>query len=262
MPLTLQKAETIEAVFFLAHPDDEFGVFEWIRRARLENKRCLFIFCTTTKKMCEQRKRESLAVLSFFGVTEKECVFLSDFQNVEDGKAYEFADSLYQIIAKILDQLPNLNSIHIPAFEGGHQDHDLLHGLVCLAAQKYQQHTEIWQSFLYNAWETGFIFFKVCNIIDRENREVSLLRIPILSRLSYIFLCLQYRSQWRTWIGLLPFLALHYLRKGREAHVKVKSRSLEHLWQRPHKGMLLYERRKLCSFKDVQFALKNINQRH
>lgn len=260
MRLELHHSKTIESIFFLAHPDDEFVVFERIRRLRLENSRCLFVFCTKTKEISERRKIESLKVLSYFGITEEECIFLSDFVNIEDGRAYEFADSLYQIITNIFDKLPNLNFIHIPAFEGGHQDHDLLHGLVCLAAHRHQLRAEIWQSYLYNAWRTGCIFFKVCNIIDKEDYQKIIMRIPILYRIKFLFLCLQYQSQWRTWIGIFPFLCLHYLRNGNEAHVEVKAGSYEHLWQRPHAGELLYEKRKVCSFKNVQFALKKINQ--
>lgn len=262
MRLVLHHAETTESIFFLAHPDDEFGIFERIRRLRLENTRCLFVFCTKTKKISGRRKIESLKVLSYFGVAEEECIFLSDFVNIEDGRAYAYADCLFQIITKIFNQLPNLRSIHIPAFEGGHQDHDILHGLVCLATQKHQLQAEIWQSFLYNAWNTGWIFFKVCNIIDEDSHQKITLKIPIFFRIIYLFLCLQYQSQWRTWIGILPFLSFHYLRNGNETHVKVKASPPVHLWQRPHPGKLLYESREVCSFKKVRFALKNISRRY
>jgi len=258
MNLALHRAETIETIFFLAHPDDEFSIFERIRRIQLENSRCLLVFCTKTKDISERRKIESLRVLSFFGISDQECIFLSDFINIEDGKAFEFADKLYKIITKIFNQLPNLNSIYIPAYEGGHQDHDLLHGLVCLAAQNCQPRAEIWQSFLYNSWRSSFIFFKVCNIIYKESNQINLLRIPFLYRLTYLVLCLRYQSQWRTWVGLLPFLGIHYLFNGNEAHMKIKEGAPEHLWQRPHSGKLLYERRNLCSFNVVQLALRKV----
>ena len=55
-----------------------------------------------------------------------------------------------------------------------------------------------------------------------------------------------------TWIGLFPFVALHYLVEGVEQTQPV---SLARLEQRPHAGALYYEKRRFFTWPRMQAAL-------
>jgi hypothetical protein len=72
------------------------------------------------------------------------------------------------------------------------------------------------------------------------NGDVTVLRYGMGKRLAYTLHCLRYASQWRTWIGLFPFVALHHLLRGRQS-----SQALDpaRLATPPHAGPPLYERR-------------------
>ena len=260
MKITINNRNEIEFVFFFAHPDDEFGAFEKIRRLKKEKKRCLFVYCTKTKKIFQRRKNESLKVLSFLGVTDDETVFFSDIVEIQDGKAYENVKVLFRLISNIIKSLPKLVKVFIPAFEGGHQDHDLLHGIVCIAVQKHQLHCEISVMHLYNNWNCNIIFFKVFNVIERKRKVITKLHISRKNQILYIIFCFMYLSQWRTWVGLLPFASLHYLFVCYEAHVLLDKQNVSHIWSRPHKNLLLYEKRGNCTFEKVQEAFQLIYQ--
>ena len=62
-----------------------------------------------------------------------------------------------------------------------------------------------------------------------------------------------YRSQFKIWIGLYPFIIYHYLFKGYNCMLPLnKSKIIT----KPHKGQLLYELREYCSFKKFNFNTK------
>lgn len=256
--INISNQDNIKTVFFFAHPDDEFGAFEKIRRLRIEQEHCLFVFCTKTTTIFKRRKSETLKVLSCFGVREDECIFLSDFADIQDGKAYQHAEILFQIISEILLGLPNLSIVHVPAYEGGHQDHDLLHAVVCLSVHKNDIDTDISEMYLYNNWKAGIIFFRVFKIIEKDSKNIQKLNISRGNQLRYLRYCTLYCSQWRTWLGLLPFVFLHYVLYQHEFHVLLARNSIGHIWQRPHQKPLLYEKRKRCTFQKIQEALRQI----
>ncbi|MFS2137378.1 hypothetical protein ACCD07_15375, partial [Duganella sp. Dugasp56] len=60
---------------------------------------------------------------------------------------------------------------------------------------------------------------------------------------------LRYPSQWRTWLGLFPFVLWHYLRHGSQ---QLQPVALTRLDQRPHAGPLYYEQRRFYTYEEMR----------
>jgi hypothetical protein len=58
-----------------------------------------------------------------------------------------------------------------------------------------------------------------------------------------------YPSQRNTWIGLFPFVVLHYLLRGEQ---QLQGVALARLQQRPHQGALYYENRRFYRWEQLQ----------
>lgn len=82
-----------------------------------------------------------------------------------------------------------------------------------------------------------------------ENGPVYCQKIGLLQRCRYVALCLRYGSQWKTWLGLFPFVALHYVFLGRQS---LQSVDVRRCCERPHAGPLLYERRGFFRYEEFR----------
>ena len=81
------------------------------------------------------------------------------------------------------------------------------------------------------------------------------MKLTILERLKSVIYCLYYPSQYKTWIGLLPFFIMHHIFYKK---LKIQKASIQRLSQRPHDGALLYEVEVFIHSKKIQQDLKNI----
>jgi hypothetical protein len=125
----------------------------------------------------------------------------------------------------------------VPAWEGGHRDHDAVHligvafaiGAALLPATR--------QFPLYRGGPETFGF----SLMNRlpQNGAVERIPIPRAARLRHLRLVLGYRTQWLVWVWLLPQLAWFYWRRGEQ---QTQAVSIARLRERPHPGPLLYER--------------------
>jgi len=147
--------------------------------------------------------------------------------------------------------------IYIPAWEGGHHDHDALHALATHLLRSGGVRTTCWQFSLYNAWRRRAPLFRVLSPLA-DNGPAQCETIPWGARLRYLRLCLGYPSQARSWLGLLPFVLVHYLLRGTQCLQPVDvARSLE----RPHAGTLYYEARGFHTWDAVRSRLREVLDR-
>lgn len=252
MPHKFQDSLTI---FFFPHQDDEFACFESIFLSVQSGEKPLVVFCTTTQKISNKRNRESRKVLKTLGISDEQILFLGDTGRIHDGIAFEKSEILHTHICRIIERTINVRKIFIPAFEGGHQDHDLLHGVIRLIVQNLAC-VMLFETPLYRAKNTGLLFFSICKPEEIKTGEgVIHIKIPARRRLLYLALCLNYISQWRTWIAFWPMLLMHYCIYRGEFVIKVRHSELDYLYNRPNKGLILYEIRKKCSFDKIASAL-------
>jgi LmbE family N-acetylglucosaminyl deacetylase len=238
------------ALFLFAHQDDEFGVFQKILDERAAGVRVVCAFMTTGTvggASPEARNRESLAVLTKLGVSEGDVVFVGQQLKIDDGALmHRLADAaawLHNWIAAC----PSLRGLYLPAWEGGHPDHDSLHAVGVTVARQAGLLGIAKQSSLYNGYKRPGQLFNVMRPLPM-NGPVEPVAVPWKHRIAFMRHCLSYPSQRKTWIGLFPFVLLHYVFGGRDAMQPVAP---ERLASRPHEGPLYYERRQFTTWSEL-----------
>lgn len=227
-------------LFLFAHQDDEFGVFHMIDESRRQGRRVVCAYLTRgVNGIASQRNRESLHVLGKQGVDTQDVAFAGDLLGIDDAKLHLSLDAAGAWIHEWISSYTTINRIYVTAWEGGHHDHDMLHGLTACITHRLGLMEKVRQFALYNHERCPGPLFKVLSPL-KDNGPVDFYRIKFRKRLAYLGLCLEYPSQRKTWIGLFPFVLLHYLLDGRQALQHI---SMERLGQRPHSGTLYYEQR-------------------
>ncbi|MCZ4280909.1 PIG-L family deacetylase [Kiloniella laminariae] len=234
-------------VFLFSHQDDEFGVFKVIEdlKDNLENAHFIYLTSGTFDgNLSASRNKESLNVLSKFGITSEQVHFIGGQQQIADGQLYKNISAAENTLHHLFKKIGVPNTLYIHAWEGGHQDHDAAHLLGLALATRYNCLKNTFQFSLYNGYALPWIFYRVLTPIS-HNGEIIKIRISWKERWRYLKHCCSYPSQLKTWIGLFPFTLCHYLFDG---HQKLQPCSLEPIIKAPHEGTLLYEARKVTSY--------------
>jgi hypothetical protein len=246
----ISKISTNTSLFLFAHQDDECGVFQAIYselRSGTAVHCCFFTSGTPSGLSSSIRDMESQRVLSKLGVEPENIHFIGGKYTIPDGDLISQVNLVYEWIFSFLKNNRNSINIYLPAWEGGHPDHDVLHAAGVMAAKHADFINTTYQFPLYNGYRCfGPLFRTLLPLI--ENGEVRSSRIKFLNRFRFLGFCLRYPSQLKTWVGLFPFFFLHYFFWGSQALQKV---SIERLFQKPHGGRLYYERRKFSSWEKV-----------
>ncbi len=128
--------------------------------------------------------------------------------------------------------------VYAPSYEGGHPDHDAAHLLASVVAVERGIAGDAWHFSLYNAYRRPRPFFATMRQLPTSSTSRRAAMSPA-TRWRATWLCGHYRSQRRTWLGLLPGAAYARLIALRERAVRF---DLDRLAKRPHEGELLYER--------------------
>ena len=246
-------------LFFLAHQDDEFGVFQSICN-ELKHKNVYFIYLTSGVRGSNSphaRNNETLSVLKQLGVNASNVIFVGEELNINDGdliynlsKAYDWLEKYFVCFNKDIDKL------YFHAYEGGHPDHDAVYLLIVLLLSRFDLMNCGRQFPLYHSHNCFSFFFKALSPLA-SNGEV--INIPIKNNMKLIFLKLifRYKSQILTFMGLLPFIIYEYFIGGHQKLQKIKNLDFN---IPPHNGMLYYEKRGFCSwqiFKKEAFIFFN-----
>ena len=242
------------AVFLFAHQDDEAGVFQKILDEHQAGHRVLCVYLTdgaASGQSSARRNQESLAVLSDLGITKSDVIFAGDALHIQDGHLLKHLTAAQTWLEALLVEQTTVSAIYLPAWEGGHHDHDALHALGVTIAMKLGLEHNTWQYALYNAFGCVGPFFRVFLPLD-ANGPVRSSKVSWSNRLRFLRYCLSYPSQAVTWLGLFPFMLLHYLFWGTQ---RVQHISSARIQQRPHKGPLYYENRKFCTYDHLRLQI-------
>jgi LmbE family N-acetylglucosaminyl deacetylase len=238
-------------LFLLPHQDDEFGVFHALEDIIARGHRPVCAFLTEGSGRPGRRDGESQRVLLSLGVAPQDIHFPGTRLAVPDGNLASHLNALFDNLNDLVAPLGPISAIYVPAWEGGHQDHDAAHALGVVFAARQNQLAALRQFPLYNSDRCRFWPYRVLSIIPNNGMPETTL-IPISRRLRYLRLCLRYRSQAKTFLGLLPFITAHYALRGFRQLQPVDPRRLR---ERPHKGPLLYERRNRARFEELKESL-------
>lgn len=233
-----------ESVFFIfAHQDDELGVFPMIEQAVFNHKRPVCVYLTSgsdndpTKS--RMRENESIAVLKKLNVERADIHFLGSNYKISDGQLIANLKLAANSLIDIIKEYENISALFVHAYEGGHQDHD---AAFVIAAQCLKELSleEIGKQFpMYRASDVSFVPYTVNKTLQR-NGPAFVTSNSRLSAFKYFVLALNYRSQWKSMLGLLPFYLYHWIFSS---GIKTQPIDLGLAHDRPHKGLLLYEKR-------------------
>lgn len=242
------------ALFLFAHQDDEFGVYYQILRELRSGRRVLCAYLTNGawKGIGSQvRNLESIHVLTQLGVDSEHVLFPGEALGIADGKLPENLHKVTQWIDDRLSTTLGVSSIYVPAWEGGHQDHDALHAAACHVAATHGLLNSTQQFPLYNAYRCPSPLFRVLAPLKANGTPIAH-RIPWLDRLKFVRYCLSYRSQAKTWMALFPFVLLHYVMDGRQS---IQPVDVKRLQAPPHRGAPLYETRGYYTWAEMRHQI-------
>lgn len=242
------------SLFLFAHQDDEFGVFQQILTERQSGHRVVCAYLTSGVahgQDPERRNEESISVLSRLGVHRDDVFFAGRLLSIDDGQLPELLQIASEWMDGWVDGFPSLISVYVMAWEGGHPDHDALHAMTVQIFHEREMGHLVRQFPLYNSYRCLGSFFRVLFPL-RGNGPVERTKIPWANRIQFLGYCLRYPSQLKSWIGLLPFVALHYIFDGSQTFQAV---SISRTQERPHDGHLYYERRRFSSWQMLEARL-------
>ena len=242
-------------IYLFAHQDDEFGVFiDIYKNIKVNN---IYIFYLTNgdskkinKSKLSKRDRESIKVLTKLGVKKKNIIFLGKKLDIVCNQLYLNLDRVYAELLKNLKKIGRISSLITHSWEGGHEDHDACNLIARKAALKNKILTNSFEFYLYNSYKTKLIYFRVFNPLTKNGIKI---KSKLLERFLFIYLLFTYKTQFKIWIGLYPFIIFHYLFNGYNFLSKLQK---TFKLTKPHKGKLLYEKRKFCKFKDFKMKTK------
>lgn len=242
------------ALFFFAHQDDEFGVFQHIVLAREAGYRVCCAYLTTgvfAGNDPTKRDQESVKVLLQLGVLREQICFAGAVLEIPDGQLMRNLDGAIDWVSGWITSFEDVATIFLPAWEGGHPDHDALHAAVLIAAGGDMPRFQLFQYPLYNGYRCWGPLFRVLKPLPANGQSKST-PIPWRRRMQFLRHCLSYPSQLKSWLGLFPFTLLHYFVHGVES---VQEVSIQRLRERPHSGQLYYERRRFSTWYEVHAAV-------
>lgn len=246
------------SLFLFAHQDDEFGVFQKLIDEQRRGRRVLCAYLTdgaSHGKSASLRNEESVAVLKHLGVQEDNIFFAGAMLSIPDGGLPERLEKAIDWMTCWLSHFSDIQVIYLPAWEGGHHDHDALHAIGVVVAEKFDFTKKVRQFPLYNRYKCVGPFFRVLLPLPL-NGGIEAQGIPWINRLLFLRYCLSYPSQKSTWMGLFPFVMLHYLFKGTQVHQPV---SLKRIAYRPHEGPLYYEKRGFYTWEKMSDRIASVS---
>jgi len=251
------------SIFILSHQDDEICIFENIRLA-LKNKRKIKIFFMTngylkkkiSKKSLSERDKESLKVLKKMQVKKKDIIFFGRENNINSCKLFKNLKFCYDFLLNYLKDLDGKIELFTHAYEGGNEDHDACNVIILKILKNYSKKNILaFQFSFYNA-DTKLFPYKVQKPL-KINGKLLKINVKFSHRFQYLKYLFEYKSQFKVWIGLYPFVIFNLLFKNYYFLQKI-NKNFKLI--KPHKGLLLYEKFRNSKFEELKyFFLKFLN---
>jgi LmbE family N-acetylglucosaminyl deacetylase len=240
-------------VYVLAHFDDEYCALPLIRRTAAEGREQLFIHVVDYRKphMAQRRRDETAAFLAAEGVAASAQIHLGAGSGWWDGELHRHAGPAYEALKAAVPG--PISRVVVPAWEGGHPDHDVCAAMgVKLAAERGGVPVD--QVSLYQGKGLPWIFYRACWPLP-ENGPVQEIRLRGRDWLSWLAAVGAFPSQVKAWSGLLPGMALTYLRLGA---FRFQGLDPRRIGEAPHRGGLLYERMFQTPYATVRAAVDGL----
>jgi hypothetical protein len=240
-------------VFVYAHQDDEIATATRILDAIRSGWLVTCVYLTDGqggRARSSVRDEETRQVLTRLGVDLSRVHFLGTQHGIPDGSLHlHLPEALSLLESRIPEPVDELVTL---AWEGGHHDHDAAHLVAVAFASRRGLLARTYEMPLYHGHRLPGPLFRTLTPL-RVGTPWTPRRIRFRDGLRIALLCRFYRSQRKTWLGLLPE-ALLRLSLGRKEWSRPVD--LSRLHTRPHEGALFYERRFRIPYAEVAEAAK------
>lgn len=235
----------------LAHNDDEFFIVPRLRNEIASGNQVIVVYLTYGSvygASFESRIAESSKVLRRIGVRQQSILLIGLETDIFDGLLPGLAEKAYVAMEKSL-RMTTINQILVPAWEGGHPDHDASHliGVAFGRSQNLSNHIREFPA--YNGSKCRFGLFRVMDFPDRAPGTTTA-RMSFHEGVWAVRQAFTYKTQRRTFLGLLPGATVEYILHRRFRFRKVPLE--RNYFSRPHTGELFYEKRFSLTFEDFK----------
>lgn len=245
-------------LFLFSHNDDEFFVLPRLEREVAEGNDVLCVYTTDGAAYGEspmRRLKESYAVLSPRGIPPENIIPLGTHCDIRDGTSFRAMDDLW-LQLRTLAEGRRFSRIYVPAWEGGHADHDAAHLLAVALAQL--QGSEVYEFSLYHSLGAVGPIISAMSLIPLSGTVV---HEPVTLRgaLSWLLASRHYRTQRRAFLGLLPLSLPQILLHRALPLRRVENRDYR---CRPHSGPMFYETRFKVPYDEFYNATRAFIEMH
>jgi hypothetical protein len=242
----------------LPHQDDEFFLLPYIEEIIRKGGTVRFIYVTNGKyanHTPETRAKETVNVLSKYYIQKESIIFLGHSLDIEDAEVVHKYDDIYAFLKiYIANNLSDIGQVITTAWEGGHHDHDALNYIIKRIGKKLNIAHKIFEFHLYNSANSIHPLFRVMRPIEPAGEKDIIFRFSLIAGIKATLCAFSYKSQWKTFIGLLPqaSIALLLVRK-----ILISNICNQEKITAPHPGIPLYERRKRFSYSNLKIILES-----
>jgi LmbE family N-acetylglucosaminyl deacetylase len=234
-------------VYVLAHFDDEYCGLPLIDEARAAGQDQLFLYVVDypSAAVRDQRHAESRRFLAWLGVDPSRAVHIGEAAGAVDGGLHKALPTAYAALEAALKGVEAERFV-CPAWEGGHMDHDMCALLAHQLAAARGVPVEMIS--LYNGQGLPAPLFHGGRPLA-ENGLVRRLRLGAGGLVRWM-LAVRFFILQRAWLGLWPTMFWTYWTRG----FGVQRLGPARVRERPHDGVLLYERMFKVPYEDVRAA--------
>ncbi len=244
----------IDDLFLFAHQDDEFAAVHLIERGVHDRRTQLFVFLTDGKVEggvdSGVRNRETIAALGTFGIDADQIVFAGTKYGLPDGALFLHLPRALDCLNEIVGKRP-IDRVVLPAWEGGHPDHDAVHLAGLALARQRDCVGRCVQLPFYRA-QKGFPGITMFAPLAANGTPVTHKR-TVSDIASHLALSRFYPTQARHFAGILPLTILHYLTSRQLYSQPVDPRRV---LERPA-AKIKYEGRHRIGFSEFQEQTKD-----
>jgi LmbE family N-acetylglucosaminyl deacetylase len=234
-------------VYVLAHFDDEYCGLPLIDEARAAGQDQLFLYVVDypSEIVRAHRHAESQRFLSWLAVDPARAIHIGQQSGAVDGGLHKALPSAYAALEAALMGV-SVERIICPAWEGGHMDHDMC---ALLAHQlSAARGVPVEMISLYNGKGLPAPLFHGGRPLA-ENGAVRGFKLGAGGLLRWM-LAVRFFILQRAWLGLWPTMFWTYWTRG----FGVQRLDPARVRERPHEGLLLYERMFNVPYAEIRSA--------
>ena len=246
-----RRNRLMSVVYILAHFDDEYCALPLIWQAAREGLAQRFIYLADYRDAAlgARRLAETRRFLNRQGIADEAVIPLGLGSGAFDQSLHRSIDLIYPRLAKAVAETGQVTRLVVPAWEGGHMDHDACAFMtVRLAAQVGAP--PIRQFTLYNGPGLAGPLLRGGAPLA-ENGPRTAIRLPPAEWLRWMAGVRAFPSQLYAWSGIWPAMFAGMAGRG----FAWQALNAERVEARPHPGSLFYERMFKVPYQEVRAAL-------